>query len=130
MKLGENLIFLRKTRGMSQTDLSKELKVTSAAISAIEKGRKFPSFRKFIQMADFFSVDLNKFVYDDLREEAANTSVHEPGSDTYLPAEEMRQLIRLSQQRIRQLEDVIAENMPDLADKLLIERKRKDTPGS
>ena len=43
--IGAEIKALRKSAGMSQTELARELSVTKAAVSAYELGRRHPSFK-------------------------------------------------------------------------------------
>lgn len=54
-RLGE----LRRARKISQTQLAKELGITSSAISMYECGKREPSFETEELIADYFNVDLD-----------------------------------------------------------------------
>ena len=56
------LLTLRKNKGISQKSLAIELNVTDAAITMMEKGRRYPSFEMLIALADYFDVSIDYLV--------------------------------------------------------------------
>lgn len=59
---GKLIYYLRRQRGLSQNDLATEFEVTRGTISNWEIGRRTPSVKQFIDIADFFGVSLDLFV--------------------------------------------------------------------
>lgn len=59
---GKLIYYLRRQRGLSQNDLAKEFEVTRGTISNWEIGRRTPSVKQFIDLADFFGVSLDLFI--------------------------------------------------------------------
>lgn len=50
---------LRKSRGLTQEELSKQLKLSRSAIGMYESGAREPDFETLEVIADFFNVDIN-----------------------------------------------------------------------
>lgn len=59
---GKLIYYLRRQRGLSQNDLAIAFDVTRGTISNWEIGRRTPSVKQFIDIADFFGVSLDLFV--------------------------------------------------------------------
>lgn len=55
----EMLVYLRKTRGMSQETLAAKLNITRSALSNYEQGTRRPSAEVEEMIADFFNVSLS-----------------------------------------------------------------------
>ena len=62
MSLGENIISLRKIRGMSQTDLADELGVSRQSVSKWESDASTPELEKLLAMSELFGVSLDELV--------------------------------------------------------------------
>lgn len=54
--IGERLSELRKKNNLSQTSVAERISVSSALISAYEKGERNPSIEKLILLADIYHV--------------------------------------------------------------------------
>lgn len=50
---------LRKSKGLTQQELSQILGLSSSSVSMYENGNREPSFETLEAMADFFNVDMN-----------------------------------------------------------------------
>lgn len=73
MYLPNNIRFLRKSKGLSQDDLADFLGYKSfTTIQKWESGIAEPSILVLHKMADYFGIDINSLVYEDL--EAADAS--------------------------------------------------------
>ena len=57
--IGRNISRLRTSRGLSQSDLGKEIGLTPSAISNIENAVSYPSIDTLIRFAEFFSVTMD-----------------------------------------------------------------------
>lgn len=64
MNFNEKLIDLRKTKGMSQEELSAELKVSRQTISKWESGQSYPDFQRLVLLSDYFGLTLDELVKD------------------------------------------------------------------
>jgi AbrB family looped-hinge helix DNA binding protein len=61
----DNLVFLRKMKGMSQENLAAKLDITRQTLSKWETGEAFPDIEKSKRLADIFEVSLDDLVrYD------------------------------------------------------------------
>jgi AbrB family looped-hinge helix DNA binding protein len=61
----DNLVFLRKMKGMSQENLAAQLDITRQTLSKWETGEAFPDIEKSKMLADIFEVSLDELVsYD------------------------------------------------------------------
>ncbi len=56
MTLGEKLLYLRKTKGLSQEQLASEITVSRQAISKWELGESIPDTENVIQLTKLFNV--------------------------------------------------------------------------
>lgn len=62
----QRLIELRKTTGLTQEDLAKEIGLTQSMIAHIEAGRKEPSKKYKIRLAKFFNVSVDWLFYEQI----------------------------------------------------------------
>lgn len=66
MKFGEKLRDLRKDKGLTQTDLAKEIGVSLRTIISYETGKSYPKKREIYSMlADYFHIDVNYLLTED-----------------------------------------------------------------
>jgi transcriptional regulator with XRE-family HTH domain len=65
MEFYEKLQELRKSKGLTQEELAKELYVSRTAISKWESGRGYPSIDSLKQIADYFSVTIDDLLSGD-----------------------------------------------------------------
>ena len=56
------LLQCRKSKGISQKVLANALGISDAAITMMEKGKRYPSFEILISLADYFDVSLDYLV--------------------------------------------------------------------
>lgn len=56
------LLQCRKDMGLSQKALATTLGISDAAITMMEKGKRYPSFEILIALADYFDVSLDYLV--------------------------------------------------------------------
>ena len=56
MEFGEKLCELRKSKGLTQEELAKDLYVSRTAISKWESGRGYPSIDSIKEISKYFSV--------------------------------------------------------------------------
>ena len=57
--IGNNIVKLRTSRGLTQEALGRQIGLTPSAISNIEKSSSYPSVDTLIKIADFFGVTLD-----------------------------------------------------------------------
>ena len=59
MEFSEKLQELRKSRGLTQEELAKELYVSRTAVSKWESGRGYPGIESLKDISEFFSVSID-----------------------------------------------------------------------
>ncbi|MHB8063153.1 MAG: helix-turn-helix domain-containing protein, partial [Ruminiclostridium sp.] len=64
--LGEKLLYLRKTKGLSQEQLASEVTVSRQAISKWELGESMPDTENVIQLTKIFDVSADFFLNDEI----------------------------------------------------------------
>lgn len=57
--LGEQLLKLRKARGLKQRDMSKMLGISTSAYGFYEQGKREPELKTLEKLADFFDVSVD-----------------------------------------------------------------------
>jgi transcriptional regulator with XRE-family HTH domain len=66
MFLASNLKILRKTKGLSQEEVSKTLGLTRSTYSGYENGIAEPGIQNMLMMSDFYKVSLDELIKRDL----------------------------------------------------------------
>lgn len=64
MLIGENIAFIRKTKGLSQNKLAKAAGISQSGINDIEAGKKSPRFETLELIANGLEVDISELVSD------------------------------------------------------------------
>jgi len=64
MKFSEKLFELRKSHGLSQEELGRELQVSRQTISKWESSQSYPDFQRLVILSDYFGVSLDELVKD------------------------------------------------------------------
>lgn len=67
MKLSDKIVGLRKSRGMSQEELSEKLNVSRQAVSRWEMGTAMPDAANILQLSKLFNVTTDYLLNDDYR---------------------------------------------------------------
>ena len=62
MNFSEHLLQLRKSKGLTQTDLALEIGVSGRAYQTYERGQRDPSLPTLIALADFYNLSLDELV--------------------------------------------------------------------
>ena len=62
MEFGEKLCELRKSKGLTQEELAKDLYVSRTAISKWESGRGYPSIDSIKEISKYFSVSIDELL--------------------------------------------------------------------
>ena len=65
MTLGENILKLRKLKGMSQETLAEKLLITRQTVSLWETDQTMPTIENLIRLKEIFGVPIDSFVCDD-----------------------------------------------------------------
>lgn len=75
MEFGEKIASLRKSNGMTQSELGTRLNVTFQAVSKWERGESYPDFETLSKISKIFGVSLNYF--EDAEGEQAESETEE-----------------------------------------------------
>jgi len=59
IRIGENITFLRKKKGLTQDELAKELNISNQAVSKWESGKCCPDIELIPVLAHFFEVSID-----------------------------------------------------------------------
>ena len=65
MEFNEKLQELRKSKGLTQEELAKELYVSRTAISKWESGRGYPNISALKELSRYFSVSIDELICPD-----------------------------------------------------------------
>src|SRR5690606_16150856 len=66
MHLGKNLRYLRKQKGLTQSDIAEKLDIKRTMISAYEEGRSEPKLTTLNVLADIFSISVDELLNRDI----------------------------------------------------------------
>ncbi len=69
MFLGANIKYLRALKGITQTELAEVVGVKYTTVTGWETGKSSPHFQVLLQLREYFQVDLERLVYQDLQKE-------------------------------------------------------------
>ena len=73
--IGDNIRYLRKRKGYSQTALARKLNINQASVSLWEKGETNPNTATLLELAKIFEVPLDFFMSDEPRRELDSISI-------------------------------------------------------
>lgn len=73
--LQENLLYLRKQKGLSQEDLAMSLHVVRQTISKWEKGLSVPDADMLIRLASILDVSVSVLLGENMQEEASSDEI-------------------------------------------------------
>ncbi len=62
IRIGENITFLRKKKGLTQDELAKELNISNQAVSKWEAGKCCPDIELLPVLAHFFEVSIDELL--------------------------------------------------------------------
>lgn len=88
IEIGQKIKELREERGLSQSELGKELDRTHAAISDIERGKTRLTVRDLRIIADFFSVSISEMLGEKPKSLSFNRDVKDITKEGYEVANE------------------------------------------
>ncbi|MEX2594516.1 MAG: LexA family transcriptional regulator [Anditalea sp.] len=78
MYLGKNIRYLRKQKGLTQSDISEKLNIKRTMISAYEDGRSEPKLAGLNTLAEIFDISLDELLNRDI-ETAGRMVTHKQG---------------------------------------------------
>lgn len=73
--IGDNIRYLRKRKGLSQTALAHKLNINQASVSLWEKGETNPNTSTLLELAKLFDVPLDFFMSDEPRRELDSIAI-------------------------------------------------------
>lgn len=73
--IGENVKYLRKTKGLSQAVLARKLGINQASISLWESGKTNPDTETLMKLAKIFDVPLDYFMSNEPRRELDSVAI-------------------------------------------------------
>ena len=62
MTFAEHLLFLRKKRGLKQTDIAEKIGISFRAYQTSERGEREPQLSTLIALADYYGLSLDELV--------------------------------------------------------------------
>ena len=62
MNIGEQILFLRKNRGITQEQLAQKLGITNQAVSKWESGQCLPDIQLLPEIAEYFNVSVDELM--------------------------------------------------------------------
>ncbi len=62
MDIGNQILFLRKNKGVTQEQLAQKLGITNQAVSKWESGQSMPDIQLLPEIAEFFNVSINELM--------------------------------------------------------------------
>ena len=77
MNIGEQILFLRKNRGITQEQLAQKLGITNQAVSKWESGSNMPDISLLAELADFYDVSIPEIIDGERKSENMNEEVKE-----------------------------------------------------
>lgn len=119
MYIGQNIRFLRKRKGLNQTQLGEHLGITKGAVSGYESGASLPGVETLIKVAELLEVSLDELVFQNIELEGSLNLLTRRSNESNEST-----LIRLNQlleERIKTLEREIRNHAPELAKELGLE---------
>ena len=78
MTLGERIIKLRASKGISQSDLAEAMDVSRQSVSKWETGASVPDLDKLVKLSDYFNISLDQLVKGNEENLGQNVSENKP----------------------------------------------------
>ena len=130
MYIANNIKYLRRSQGMTQRDLARQLNKHTVSVSDYEMSKSTPPIDVALQLCDIFGVDLDTLVTRDLameevtplevKDRTANYNTKSSITEKYLKQQYnlLQRLCNLQDKRLAELEREIREHAPELAKRL------------
>ena len=87
--IGEKIANLRKKRGMSQSQLAKELNIGTSTLGMYETGKRSPNPEMLNKLADYFGVSVDYLLGREIKTEAYYELSNKEKNDIALQAEKL-----------------------------------------
>ena len=94
-KVGRRIQEVRKSRGLTQAELSQMVDLSTKYISNVECGFKTPKLNTFVSIANALQCDANQLLLDVLDVTTGQESGFVSGKLLALPPEEQRRILRV-----------------------------------
>lgn len=91
-KFSDRLRFLRTSKGLSQADFAKQIKISKSSVNMYERGEREPNFKTLEQIADYFNVDMDYLLGKSDIVNKAQWSLQIPVATNIVPMPEMRKI--------------------------------------
>ena len=91
-KFSERLKLLRTSKGLSQADFAKQIKISKSSVNMYERGEREPSFKTLEQIADYFNVDMDYLLGKSDIVNKAQWSSQIPVATNIIPMPQMRRI--------------------------------------
>ncbi len=85
VKVGENILYWRRLKGMKQEELAKKIGISPAALSNIENGSSKPDIERIEDIAEALGLDVNQLLQHPQQFYAAGSGVQ---NEKNLPAQQ------------------------------------------
>jgi transcriptional regulator with XRE-family HTH domain len=138
MYISKNISHLRKMNKINQSELARRIGKTPSAISSYEQGKAEPTVGVIMKIAEVFKVSVDELLYKDLTMPQVVSECPTKNMEAYVrdieegrkTGEEVLQELsddditlmnKLLKRRVRELEEAIREENPELADRLDID---------
>ncbi len=115
MHISRNIRLLRKTKGLTQEELSQKLDKSYITIGDYERGKTLPPLNVVLDLCNLFEVDIATLVLRDIEKEGLP---EKPATDPQKELETLQRLVELQDYRLAELEREIRAHAPELARKL------------
>ncbi len=100
--IGENIKYLRKSKGLTQGELAQKIGVNRAMIGSYEENRAIPKLSVLQNLAHYFSISLDDMINKKLWEQT-NTEPSETQISTYAKGENLRILSTIVDEENKEL---------------------------
>ena len=91
-KFSERLKLLRTSKGLSQADFAKQIKISKSSVNMYERGEREPSFKTLEHIADYFNVDMDYLLGKSDIVNKTQWTPQIPSAPNIMPMPEMRKI--------------------------------------
>ncbi len=118
MYISHNIKFLRKSRGLNQSDLADRFGITNTQIGAYELGKSLPPLDKVFALAEFFEVEVGALLTEDLAAPARSGGGAAASKMSDAESASLEKLVLQLERQVQQYERIIKKRLPELAEEL------------
>lgn len=91
-KFSERLRLLRTSKGLSQADFAKQIRISKSSVNMYERGEREPNFKTLEQIADYFNVDMDYLLGKSEIVSKAQWAADSPIASNIIPMPKMRKI--------------------------------------